>query len=148
MPRALLTRFRVNPDHDRAEYFTVKIYRTRDAMSAAYLAIGAPGDSRKADFRAVTIPQVRSIVWSDGRSTTHPEQGAILFYQKWIGTQTVSHEMTHAAVYYLETIEGVDWSHLKTDHALEERLCHVQGYLVGEFWWKWIAVKRRLARTA
>ena len=151
MPRALLTRFRIKPDASRPDYFTVKVYQTKAAMYAAYQAVKSPGDRGKQapgkeDFAAVTVPWERLIIAADGTQTRHPEQGLILFYEGSIAADTVSHEMAHAAIDYLEETDGLDWSALKSDDAMEERLCYVQGWLTGEFWWKWQRYQRRRTR--
>ena len=146
--RTLLTRFRVKADPTRPQYYVVRVSPTKAAMYADYQRVKVVDDdaSDLCDFEAIMMPWQRFMIGRDGTETEHPERGAILFCEQSIWTETVSHEMTHAAVDYLETVEGVDWNHLKADHALEERLCRVQGYLVGEFWWKWQAYQRRWAR--
>ena len=148
MPRALLTQFRVMPDAQRPEYYVIRISPTRTAMYADYRCIKVIENSMAdlCDFLAITCPWQRLIIAPDGRETEHPERGAILFFVDGIDAEVVSHEMTHAAVDYLETVEGVDWAQLKNDQALEEYLCRVVGRLTGEFWWKWQAFQRRQAR--
>ena len=148
MSQTLLTRFRVKPDPTRPQYYVVRISPTKAAMYADYQRVKVVDDDLAdlCDFAAITMPWQRLLIAADGTVTEHAEHGAILFYEQSIGALTVSHEMTHVAIDYLETVEGVDWSHLKADHALEERLCTVQGYLTGEFWWKFAAYERRRAR--
>ena len=150
MPRTLLTRFRVKPDPTRPQYYVVRVSPTKAAMYADYHRVKVVDDevSDLCDFEAIVLPWQRLIIGADGTETEHPEHGAILFYEQGVGSKTVSHEMTHVAINYLETVAGVDWSHLKADDALEERLSTVQGYLVGEFWWKWFAAEKRRARQA
>ena len=111
MPRTLLTRFRVKPYPMRPQYYAVRISPTKAAMYADYQRVKVVDDevSDRCDFEAIFMPWRRLIIDADGTETEHPEHGAILFYEKSIWTETVSHEMTHAAVDYLETVEGVDW---------------------------------------
>ena len=147
MPRTLITHFRVHPGRECADYFTVRVYATQKHMETAYQVVRSAGEPEE-DFDAVTVPWERLIIAADGTQTTHPEQGVILFYEESIAADTVSHEMTHAAISYLEETDGVDWSALKSDDAMEERLCYVQGWLTGEFWRKWQAYQRRRTRQA
>lgn len=146
MPRTLLTRFHVHPGRECADYFTVRVYATKKHMETAYQVVRSAGEPDPEDFAAVTVPWERLIFAADGTQTTHHEYGLILFYEGSIAADTVSHEMTHVAIDYLEETDGLDWSALKSDDAMEERLCYVQGWLTGEFWWKWQRYQRRRTR--
>ena len=59
--------------------------------------------------------------------------GQILLCKKAIGAGIVSHEMTHAAVFYLRNHQGMNISNPRND----ERLAYLQGDLTREFWREW-----------
>lgn len=62
--------------------------------------------------------------------------GEVIFDISWVGSGLVSHEMTHAALYYLQGslgVKHVDWR----DKKIEERLAYIQGNLVQGFWRQW-----------
>jgi len=67
--------------------------------------------------------------------------GQIIFCAKAIGAGVVSHEMTHAAVFYLRNHRGMNISNSKND----ERLAYLQGDLTRDFWNQWYAAKRKPA---
>ena len=115
-------------------------------MYAAYHALKNALDPLQDNFVAVTVPWKRLSIVVDGSQTMPPEQGVILFWHDRMTADVVSHEMTHAALDYLEELDGADWACLKDDDRLEERMCYVQGWLTGEFWEKWGQWRRRQAR--
>lgn len=147
MSRFLLTRFRLKPHPERPEYFDVRISRDKLAMYADYRRVTDEHEGVMCKFDAITQPWKRFIHHSDGQVTIPPDLGAILFYLGGIDPDLVAHAMTHASLNYLERVEHADWTHLTTDTVLRERLCDVQGRLVGTFWEKWRAAQTRLARS-
>ena len=152
MPRKLLTQFRLNPEAQCPDYYVIRIAPTRAAMYAEYQRVKGIDNpvADQCDFLAITCP----IEWdriridTHGRETHLPKCGTILFHGQAIDAEIVSHEMTHAAIDFLERDTSVDWSRLKDDMDLEERLCGVQGRLTAEFWGKWQAWQRRQTRKA
>lgn len=59
--------------------------------------------------------------------------GQVLLCNKAIGAGIVSHEMTHAAVFYLRNHRRMNIAAYRND----ERLAYLQGNLTREFWWEW-----------
>jgi hypothetical protein len=68
----------------------------------------------------------------DGSDLILPQIGVICFYLGEMDAGVVSHEMTHAAIYWFEAEIG-SCSLLNKPKHLEE-LCWVQGWLVTQFW--------------
>lgn len=131
--------FRVSPE--KGHHYRVIICRNRDQMYAVWkrqIDQGViPGDLRlgKLNFLGQVTWWSR-FKWMKTRAqwTKHPNCGQILLCADHIGAGLISHEMTHAATFFLAWTVGV---RSLMRHATNERLCLVQGRLVQQFWDKW-----------
>lgn len=125
--------FRIYASRSRKWYFDVFIFRDRRTMrrfwSETNARTGLRGSPR---FEAVC----RSWYTLKVRGRRSGSLGQVLFHARRVGAGIVSHEMTHAACAWLGRQRGKhlggDVDHV--DRRLEERFCHVQGYLVNQFW--------------
>jgi len=126
-----VSRFRVRVARPRnAPYYRVLIFDSREAMIAFYDKQRrlSPGIGR-ASGRNGFLAQCNG--WEAeyrGRKKTNCV-GQVLFYKGQMGAGIVSHEMTHAAHYWL----GQRWNDYRS-HYRDEKLAWVQGWLVSQFW--------------
>lgn len=131
---------RLYPEPDRKEfcrcYYEVKIFATRDEM-LTHQAIQAirKGIAGSMNFDAITM-SFTLLKLKAGRWLRSAKVGEILFFQGGFGAGTVSHECTHAALHW-SWRQGRHASRFRNDTNREERLCHVQGGLVTQFWQKY-----------
>ena len=154
MPRALLTRFRVKPEpEDDPRYYQVLIYSDKPSMYAGWtrwrgkwgLDRGVASDPPA--FEAITHSFAGIRIDKDGTETDSPCIGFLCFHLNCFGAGIVSHEMTHAALFWLHRLH-IPLAQLDEDVALAERFCLAQGQMVRDFWSKWFAAEKRRARMA
>lgn len=65
--------------------------------------------------------------------------GHVLFnLESGCTARIVSHEMTHAAIYWFNgTLNGYDWDEIPDKKEAEEEFCYLQGDLVSAFYWRY-----------
>ncbi len=145
--------FRVHPNDDRQHYYTVLVFDERYQMHLFHQkqigliqaqeasALSSDAVTRLGEFEALTSSW--RVEASDSTRQAHSDLnlGQILFYQKRLGAGIVSHEMTHAALFWLERIGRL--ADLATDADVQEQCCQVQGNLTRQFWVKWLRIERR-----
>lgn len=92
---------------------------------------------KKTDFLAMTNHWTTVHIAENGKETIYPNCGQVLFCKNTLGAGIVSHEMTHAALY---------WHHRNTknfnpleNHKHDEALAWTQGHLVNQFWRRYYA---------
>ncbi len=129
-------RFRMYAVRRKGPYFTVHIFRDRAAMrSWAKInasRFGGPVSTYRVAEAAVhswNIHRLSSAKWSRSEDT-----GWIVFHRKRIGAGIVSHEMTHAALYYLMLWRPQLFRVIQRSRRADEALAWVQGWLVTQFW--------------
>jgi hypothetical protein len=130
-PSPLLAKFRLRCD-TRGRYFTVLIFRDKEAMQRFHLeqAKLVPGVSRLYRFTALT----RLWGWPAKPRFSGPREiGQIQMYHGATGSGIVSHECTHAALYWFQRYSRWRLKDL-AKRAADERLAWVQGSLVSQFW--------------
>jgi len=140
-----LARFRVYAERGRPHYYTVWIFRTREAMlqwvreSDTELNL-TTGLTATYDFEAITRHWTTHRLCGR-RWVLSPDIGVVLFYAGNIGGGIVSHEMTHAAIAWSQRVAHLRpqriFHHEAEDASDEnERFCHAQGWMVAQFWKK------------
>ena len=125
------TEFRVYPSAKKKAFYTVFIFETKTAMQDHYRNLtrnlqfgGKYKDAGNAtNFDAIAV----------NYGKTRQEIGQILFYSGFIGGGVASHEMTHAALYYVRNT-GVKAQDLFNNPAVDEFLADTQGQLTRQFW--------------
>ena len=116
-------------------YYTVRIFPTKSAMQR-WAAHANPSnlsgylDTEGAVF-AYTKHRYLRRKW---RRT--PDLGWIVLYRGHLGAGIVSHELTHAALYYLQFWRPQLFHRLQTSRKADETLAWVQGFLTAKFWEK------------
>ena len=63
--------------------------------------------------------------------------GCIVLPLDYIGAGIVSHELTHAALYWISRRTALRAIAYEDRHRLDERLANTQGWLVTQFWRHW-----------
>jgi len=122
-------RFRVRCLKSDSPYFDVRIFPTQSAMRDWAAAHNPDTQERYADTEAAVYSWKR-LVRVRGKWQRKPDMGWIVFYTGHIGAGIVSHEMTHAAFYYLKFWRPQLFRVLLTSRRADECLAWVQGFLV------------------
>lgn len=119
-----------------SQWFNVLIFRTQPEMCAfrkEQVRITPTLYNRIIDKR----PNYRACAayWTgnDGRNVLNC--GQMLFCQKAVGAGVVSHECTHAALYWCEN-NLRKFDPMKNNRH-DEKLAWMQGWLTQQFWQKW-----------
>lgn len=130
-----ILRFRVRCTKEVCPFFMVHIFPTRDMMHA-WSAVQNP--TRPNEYRGVEagVHAFRRLQWRGRQWKTSPQMGWIVFHSKHLGAGIVSHEMTHAAMYYLQLWRPQLFRRLQSSKKADEALAWVQGWLVMQFWRK------------
>ena len=134
--------FRIYPSKDRNLFYTVFIFK-RKRHAQGYIReqnklIGCP--DTQGDFLAITRGWTSLKVNPDGTDgETGRDIGQIVFCEKACRVGIVSHEMTHATIFWAKRMRkpfkkifnGGD------ENPEHEEFCWVQGNLVRQFWVGW-----------
>lgn len=128
-------RFRVKCLKSGSPYFDVRIFPTQATMREWATAHNPDKQARYADTEAAVYAW-RRIVRVRGKWQRKPDTGWIVFHRGHVGAGIVSHEMTHAAFYYLQMCRPQLFRVLLTSRKADECLAWVQGFLVAQFWVK------------
>jgi hypothetical protein len=146
-------RFRIYPNDDRQHYYTVFVFDERyqmhvfhqkqiDVIQAQEPSVSALAETNLfGDFEAITSAWRVEAVDVSRQPASDLNLGQILFYKKRLGAGIVSHEMTHAAFFWMER-RGM-LAALATDADVQEQCCLVQGNLTQQFWVKWLRIEKR-----
>ncbi len=128
-PAGPFVRFRVYPEKRRHHYFNVLVFPSRRRMYAfnKIRFSGFPG-AKGENFDAITLPYR----FETGSRELKREIGTILFHRQRIGAGCVSHEMTHAAIHFLDFI-GMTPADL-AEHKSEEKFARLVGNLTRQFY--------------
>lgn len=121
-------------------FYAVMLYPTKAGMLAKYREV-----LRAAGLPTTGIRDTEAAVLSWYQAVTlHPKQyGVILMHLGNIGAGLVSHEMTHASLYWVGRQRDGIPTHLDLDSKTDERLAWVQGWLVTQFWRWWYRLEKR-----
>jgi hypothetical protein len=144
MRRPLVASFQVKPNPAKPQYYNVLVFETKAAMHAHWqeqLRIGCWGAIRKANgtvhssFEAQATNS-RRYALKAGRWHKSDNIGEIIFYRDFLGAGVVSHEMTHAALYWVTSKKNTDFGY-RLDFKDDERLAEAVGQMCRQFWVKW-----------
>lgn len=145
--RTEVVSFRIYPDRTRKRpwYWKVFVFENREAMLIFWREQcriqGRTGAEAREDFAAVTATW--TIVYESPGKKPDRCIGHVLFYRQRLGAGIVAHEMGHVMLRWAETwlkIPAKDLYHGRggaagrTAHRNEERVLHVLGDLVAQFW--------------
>lgn len=108
-------------------YWEVRWYRNLTEMRRGYRAWTMAGGRKTVTpkFTAI-VCHLKTVNYRSGRARTHPSLGVIFIQHKSCGAAVLSHEATHAALYYFER-RG-----LVHDEHTDERFAYVVSDLVGQ----------------
>jgi len=139
---------RRRPRKRSRHFYRMWIFPSPEAMYAFWteqVRLGLRRSTGKLNFKA------QATWWGAGALPRHPNcVGQVIMVIDQVGAGLVSHEMTHAALYYLQGTmrrPAVDWRNKR----LEEELAYLQGALTAGFWrewWKHKELERRSRRKA
>ena len=115
--------------------FCVRIFPDKQAMRA-WANTQNPGKTGQYAKAEASVHSYQRLRLKDGRWRRLPDMGWIVFHRGHIGAGIVSHEMTHAALYYLQFWRPQLHRRLQTSRKADEVLAWVQGWLVAQFWRK------------
>ena len=133
--------FRVYPDGEQDNYYTAFIFKTKAAM-AAFQVKTTEGVKWGSKYQDMDDSAYEAITYNWGAFPRGNEAGQVLFYTGSCNSRIVSHEFTHAALYWVKA-HGVKATHLYTRPGADERLARTQGDMVGEFWAEYWQKKKR-----
>ena len=136
-----LALFRIRPKPDRPEYYQVRIFKTQEQMFRWSERRGFDVGGREANTGAYVCSFQLYHIDADGGEKTLPQIGIICLHLDELGAGVVSHEMTHAALYWFRYSLG-DYSQLEQGDYLET-VCQVQGDLTGQFWDRYFRLVRQ-----
>ena len=149
MPRTLLTRFRVKPEpEDNPHYYQVLISPDKPSMYATWArwrekwGLDADDADDPPNFEAITHGFDGVMIDKDGTETDDPCIGFLCFHMNNMGAGVVSHEMSHAALFWFKRLH-IPLARLEKDAAVAERFCLAQGLMVRQFWVTWLAEEKR-----
>ena len=116
--------------------FCVRVFPDKRAMRAWVSTENPlhPGQYAKSEASVHAYGRwrlVHGLTWQ-----RQPDMGWIVFHVGHVGAGIVSHEMTHAALYYLQFWRPQLHRRLQTSRQADEVLAWVQGWLVAQFWRK------------
>ncbi len=132
----------------KRRYYKVFIFRTEEQMYEHFKKTNTQsrwkrGGIGKLNFVAVCQGYRRYDVKRRGRLL--PDIGQILFTADRLGAGVVSHEMTHAVIYWADTHTKIDLAKIASSTRTDERIALVQGNLVNQFWSKFYKACERVA---
>ncbi len=132
--------FRIYPDGEKDNYYTAFIFKTKAAMTA-FQCKTTEGVKWGSKYKDMVDSECEAITYSWG-TPRGQEAGQVLFWTGSCNARIVSHEFTHAALYWIKN-HGVKATHLYTRSAADERLAWTQGEMTGEFWVEYWKKKKR-----
>lgn len=127
----IVASFRIYPRIGKKLYFTVQVFRTRSSMHR-YCRVNCV-QYMGSRTTAVCHAFKRFKVDSMGNDRILPEIGKIHFYQSRINPSLVVHEVTHAAIFWMNRIERKDVLTIGSDspnhiaRGTEEDICRATG---------------------
>ncbi len=142
--RLHVTTFRVYPERNRKLYYQVFIFPDKRTMYKFHdiqhdlgrieYAHGQRKPSK--DFWAICQSWNSSHFGKRGGTYPGPSIGQVLFAEPHIKAGIVSHEMTHAALFYAAK-KRILPVHLYSGGRQHEAVCRAQGNMVRQFWNGW-----------
>lgn len=133
-------KFRIYPE-DKSLFFRVRVFESKEKMYEHFDGVKENYPGQEKNFEAICLNhKIEKKYPSSGWRLT-PEVGEIWFYEDCIGGGIVSHEATHATMYYLERNGLEDYSRLGAYGDMHEPMCWLQGKIVAEFWSRWYDIK-------
>jgi len=141
-----IIRFRVRCVGKGSPYFSVHIFPDKQAMRAWASRQNPDKTARYGKSEASVHAYARSRLVS-GWWQRQADTGWIVFHMGHMGAGIVSHEMTHAALYYLQFHRPQLHRRLQTSPKADEVLAWVQGWLVAQFWRKFYKANGGLVRA-
>ena len=159
----LVEKFRVYPERDRFRYYTVFIFPSKRAMYTFFRSqaniLNSDGTRRcdeECNFAALATHWTKFHIASGADRTKDVEDprniGQVLFHRKKVSASIVSHEMTHAALFWANR-EGLEPREVMAGNrtnaiggdcgSAHERVCYVQGNLVRQFWLRWWKIQEK-----
>jgi hypothetical protein len=133
MPERQQIQFRVYCDAQHRRYYNVFIFATKELMYAHFAKTNAHTQWRDGRFDMKMNFEAIAQFWRRLKKRTPENIGQILFYAGGFGGGVVSHEMTHATIYWAEYVK-MDLAKLPTSKRIDERFAWAQGFLVSQFW--------------
>lgn len=135
MTVANIIRFRIRCAGKGSPTFCVRIFPDKRAMRAWASTENPIRPAEYANTEASVHAYLRSrLIGSTWQRLS--DTGWIVFHMGHLGAGIVSHEMTHAALRYLQLWRPQLHRRLQTSRKADEVLAWVQGWLVAQFWWK------------
>src|SRR3990167_2399015 len=133
--RSRIIRFRVRCGGKGSPSFCVRIFADKQTMRAWASRENPDKTARYGASEASVHAYTRSRL-VHGRWQRQADTGWIVFHMGHMGAGIVSHEMTHAALRYLQFWRPQLHRRLQTSPRADECLAWVQGWLVAQFWRK------------
>jgi hypothetical protein len=138
-------RFRVYCDREKRRYYDVRIFATKALMYEHFQKSNVDTEWQEGRYEATMNFEAIAQFWRRIGKRCKPENiGQILFYASAIGSGTVSHEMTHAVIYWAQYVK-MNLAKLPTSKRIDERFAWAQGFLVTQFWRKFYRAQSRVA---
>lgn len=135
--------WKIKPWFDKPHYYTVKIFNTKEEMWKYAQEKHIVGNC-DTNFRAITHSAKREKLVKGRWHKDKDWLGMQLFCLEHIGSEVVSHEMTHAALYWMWRVKGKKTipTNQGTYHkngmiSMHEKLCMVVGEMSRVFWAKY-----------
>lgn len=156
--KRLLLKFRIYPERDRFRYYTVFVFDSRRAMYTFFREQvdilnkdGSRQCDEECDFAALATTWTHFHINADGSEVEDKRDiGQIIMHRNRVRIGVVSHEMTHAALFWADR-EGLDPHEVMGDsrdhQGAHERFCYAQGELVRQFWLRWMHYLDKEKRT-
>jgi hypothetical protein len=147
-------KFRIYPEKDRFRYYTVFVFPSKRAMYTYFreqrgILDRVDGTDRcngECNFQALATGWTVCNYGPDKTETINERDiGQILCHQGRIGAGLISHEMTHAALFWAarEKLNPKRVVCGEGNRAEHERFCTVQGNLVRQFWLRWWKLEKK-----
>ena len=126
--------FRLRCFRGDGPYYVVRIFDTKEAMRQ-WATTQNPRQASWYRNAEAAVHAYRILRVVNGQRIKG--NGWIVFHRHRLGAGIVSHELTHAAFYYLQLWRPQLFRRLQTSRAADECLAWVSGYLVNQFWVTW-----------
>lgn len=110
-------------------FYNVLVFRDQAEMAEFCRQVDKRAGDRAGNYSR-TWGMCRCFKTAAKRRPRRGQIGFVVLHRQQIGAGIVSHEMTHAALYYV----GWEEFPVRISKRLDERLAWVQGYLVQQFW--------------
>jgi len=135
--------WKIKPWYNKPHYYTVKIFNKKEDMWKYAQQKHIVGNC-DTNFRAITHSAKRDRLINGRWHTDKEWLGTQLFCLEHIGSEVVSHEMTHAALYWMARVKKKKTitTMQSTYHdngviSMHEKLCMVVGEMTKIFWQKY-----------